>query len=437
MLAQSQVELDQIRERHRGRRVALRPGPPREQRAVVAGPHHASGRRERRASGGSRGPRRSRSRSPGADAEAGKRPPTLLTRAATEVKAPFRRRPRDLRRPSARGAAAAPPDRTDVRPRHRRPPDNARRPRRRRAPSAGSGPRRAREHLARAPVWHAARRRRTRTAPRRDPRDRRRGRSRCSRRASSTSRRASRSHYAALGRRPARQARHARGRARQHLRPQRHDLAFSVTARPIWADPHVIKHPVEYAAQLAPIVGVDEIELAAGCRRTNTTFVYVARKVEPDVATAVRKLGPHRRRASSRVEALLPVGRPRGPGARLRRHRQRRPRRARVGARRDARGQAGKRHGRARPAGQRAPRDRAHGHADPARRRPRAHARPVDPVRDRARADRAGRTRSTPRAAWRSSSTCAPATSSRWRPSTARPRTVPRSRRRRREHNRP
>jgi len=69
-----------------------------------------------------------------------------------------------------------------------------------------------------------------------------------------------------------------------------YDLALSLDRQTIWADPRVITHPAEYAAQLAPIVGGDEVELRVRLSQPNTSFAYIARKVEPDVAAAVKKL---------------------------------------------------------------------------------------------------------------------------------------------------
>jgi len=69
-----------------------------------------------------------------------------------------------------------------------------------------------------------------------------------------------------------------------------YDLALSLDRQTIWADPRVIRHPAETAAALAPLVGVDEVELRVRLSQPNSSFAYVARKVEPDVATAVRKL---------------------------------------------------------------------------------------------------------------------------------------------------
>ncbi|MFA5883875.1 MAG: penicillin-binding protein 2 [Acidimicrobiia bacterium] len=69
-----------------------------------------------------------------------------------------------------------------------------------------------------------------------------------------------------------------------------YDLALSLDRQTIWADPRVVEHPAEYAALLAPLVGVDEVELRVRLSQPNSSFAYVARKVEPDVAAAVKKL---------------------------------------------------------------------------------------------------------------------------------------------------
>jgi cell division protein FtsI (penicillin-binding protein 3) len=68
------------------------------------------------------------------------------------------------------------------------------------------------------------------------------------------------------------------------------DLALSLARESIWADPRVIRHPVEYAARLAPVVGVDEATLRERLDQPDRAFVYLARQVEPEVAEAVRDL---------------------------------------------------------------------------------------------------------------------------------------------------
>lgn len=68
------------------------------------------------------------------------------------------------------------------------------------------------------------------------------------------------------------------------------DLAVSLPAQTIYADPRVIDDPASYARRLAPIVGVDEAELAARLAASDLAFVYVARQVEDDVADRVKAL---------------------------------------------------------------------------------------------------------------------------------------------------
>ena len=68
------------------------------------------------------------------------------------------------------------------------------------------------------------------------------------------------------------------------------DLAVSVPAESVWADPRVIDDPVGYAQRLAPIVGGDEAELAQRLAQRDHAFVYVARKVDDSVAAEVRAL---------------------------------------------------------------------------------------------------------------------------------------------------
>jgi len=69
------------------------------------------------------------------------------------------------------------------------------------------------------------------------------------------------------------------------------ELALSLDRQTVWADPRVVRHPAEVAAKLAPVIGMDEFELRSRLSQSDKAFVYIARKVEPDVANAVRKLG--------------------------------------------------------------------------------------------------------------------------------------------------
>jgi cell division protein FtsI (penicillin-binding protein 3) len=67
-------------------------------------------------------------------------------------------------------------------------------------------------------------------------------------------------------------------------------LAVSVPQTTIVADPRVIKEPLVYAAKLAPIVHVDQAELAASLSDSKSAFKYVARKVDDATAKQVRDL---------------------------------------------------------------------------------------------------------------------------------------------------
>jgi hypothetical protein len=85
------------------------------------------------------------------------------------------------------------------------------------------------------------------------------------------------------------------------------DLAVSVARSSIWADPRVIDAPDAYATKLAPILGVDTIQLANDLGQKNRAFVYVARKVERDAVTKVRALALPGV-GFVRDEAVLPAG---------------------------------------------------------------------------------------------------------------------------------
>jgi cell division protein FtsI (penicillin-binding protein 3) len=67
-------------------------------------------------------------------------------------------------------------------------------------------------------------------------------------------------------------------------------LALSVPAQTISADPRLIADPAAYAAQLAPIVGVDELELTGRLAQQGQAYVYVARKVDDATVDAVKSL---------------------------------------------------------------------------------------------------------------------------------------------------
>src|SRR5262249_47566621 len=68
------------------------------------------------------------------------------------------------------------------------------------------------------------------------------------------------------------------------------DLALSVEQPTIWANPRVVTDPAYEAAKLAPLVGVSETTLRARLSQRNLQFVYIARRVDNDVAARVKAL---------------------------------------------------------------------------------------------------------------------------------------------------
>jgi cell division protein FtsI (penicillin-binding protein 3) len=70
-----------------------------------------------------------------------------------------------------------------------------------------------------------------------------------------------------------------------------HDLAVSVPQQTVWANPRVVKDPAAYAAELAPIVGVDEALLRDRLSQRDKGFVYLARKVDDATVLNVKALG--------------------------------------------------------------------------------------------------------------------------------------------------
>ncbi|HYH44890.1 MAG TPA: penicillin-binding transpeptidase domain-containing protein [Thermoanaerobaculia bacterium] len=71
---------------------------------------------------------------------------------------------------------------------------------------------------------------------------------------------------------------------------QGRELAVSVQVDSLWADPSDVKDPVGTARQLARVLGADEAALAARLQK-KSDFVWLARKLDPPVAAAVRALG--------------------------------------------------------------------------------------------------------------------------------------------------
>ncbi len=67
------------------------------------------------------------------------------------------------------------------------------------------------------------------------------------------------------------------------------ELAISVRRQTVWADPKVVRDPAAAARALAPLLGVDESTLQDRLS-DDLAFVYLARKVEDDVARSVEAL---------------------------------------------------------------------------------------------------------------------------------------------------
>lgn len=68
-----------------------------------------------------------------------------------------------------------------------------------------------------------------------------------------------------------------------------HELAITVRRPSVWANPRVIDDPAGYAEQLAPILGVERIDVEARLRR-DAAFVYLARTVGSDIAERIEAL---------------------------------------------------------------------------------------------------------------------------------------------------
>ena len=185
---------------------------------------------------------------------------------------------------------------------------------------------------------------------------------------------------------------HAAGRPRLDLRSQR--------LRP-GGEPAAADGVGEPAADRAPARGGHRAGRTARARprrhdragrascRGDAEFVYVARRVDDEVAAAIAELELPGRRLPRGARAHRAGRRPGPLGARSGRRRQRRPLRPRAAVRRRPHRRARRADHREGPRRPHHPRRRAPARAGAARRRPRAHHRPLDAVRDRARARRA------------------------------------------------
>ncbi|MDQ3575314.1 MAG: penicillin-binding protein 2, partial [Actinomycetota bacterium] len=68
-----------------------------------------------------------------------------------------------------------------------------------------------------------------------------------------------------------------------------HDLALTVRQSTITADPRNVRDPLATATALAPVLGESTSELQTRLTR-ESSFVYLARKVDDDVAKQVKQL---------------------------------------------------------------------------------------------------------------------------------------------------
>lgn len=68
------------------------------------------------------------------------------------------------------------------------------------------------------------------------------------------------------------------------------DLAVSVPAQTVWADPRLVRDAKGDAAKLAPILGIDAGDLQSRLSQHDKAFVYLARKVDDSTAAKVKAL---------------------------------------------------------------------------------------------------------------------------------------------------
>jgi cell division protein FtsI (penicillin-binding protein 3) len=68
------------------------------------------------------------------------------------------------------------------------------------------------------------------------------------------------------------------------------ELAVSEDGTSVWANPHQVTNPTLAAAKLAPVLGMTQNDLLKLMSDRNRGFVYLRRKLDPDVAGKVAKL---------------------------------------------------------------------------------------------------------------------------------------------------
>ena len=85
------------------------------------------------------------------------------------------------------------------------------------------------------------------------------------------------------------------------------DLALTMPQRTVWANPRLVSDPLKVAETLAPIVGVDQGLLQSRLSR-DAAFVYLARKIDDDVAKQVEALDLDGVFFMDEPERFLPAG---------------------------------------------------------------------------------------------------------------------------------
>ncbi|MFR1166632.1 MAG: hypothetical protein ACLSDQ_02825 [Adlercreutzia equolifaciens] len=81
-----------------------------------------------------------------------------------------------------------------------------------------------------------------------------------------------------------------RRRAAHHLRPQRHRAGASVEATTIYANPVEVTDAAAEAASLASVLGGDAADYRELLSTPSTTFVYIKRQADVEVADKVKEL---------------------------------------------------------------------------------------------------------------------------------------------------
>jgi len=91
------------------------------------------------------------------------------------------------------------------------------------------------------------------------------------------------------------------------------ELAVSTRRQTVWADPTVVADPMGAARALAPVLQVDEKTLRERLESDDTSFVYLARKVDDAVAEAVKRLNLTGVQFYEEPKRIVPSGTLAGP----------------------------------------------------------------------------------------------------------------------------